>query len=194
MKTINPESHPNGFALVITLSLMILLTIVAVGLLSLSAISLRASSQGDAMATARANARLALMLAIGDLQKHAGPDRAVTATSEILTTPATVPLPNPTPPGCGNHGGISTRAQRRITPPRKQIVSGAGWFPAPTWRLPRQETTPPHAWKPAEKTIELVGKGSLGTGATAAAKATAGLVPVSKNGKVQGSYAWHVCR
>ena len=36
-----------GFALVITLSLMILLTVIAVGLLTLSAISLRASSQGQ---------------------------------------------------------------------------------------------------------------------------------------------------
>jgi hypothetical protein len=75
--------------LVVTLSLMILLTIIAVRLSTLSSVSLRASNQGMAMAEARANARLALMLAIGDLQKSLGPDRAVTASSEILTaTPA----------------------------------------------------------------------------------------------------------
>lgn len=68
-----------GFALVATLSMMILLTIIAVGLLSLSSISLRASSQGDAMATAKSNARMALMLAIGELQRELGPDSRISA-------------------------------------------------------------------------------------------------------------------
>ena len=52
-----------GFALVVTLSLLMLLTLVGVGMLTLSSISLRAANQGDAMQTARANARLAMMLA-----------------------------------------------------------------------------------------------------------------------------------
>jgi hypothetical protein len=72
-----------GFALVVTLSLMILLTVIAVGLLTLSSISLRSSSQGLAVAEARANARLALMLAIGDLQKTAGPDLRVSAPANL---------------------------------------------------------------------------------------------------------------
>lgn len=79
-----------GFALVITLSLMILLTLLAVGLLSLSSIALRASSQGLAMAEARANARVALMLGLAQLQKEMGPDRRISAPSGILDgTPAT---------------------------------------------------------------------------------------------------------
>jgi hypothetical protein len=77
-----------GFALVVTLSLMILLTILAVGLLSLSSVSLRSSGQGNAMATARANARLAMMLALGDLQKHAGPDQRVTARADLVAAAA----------------------------------------------------------------------------------------------------------
>lgn len=73
-----------GFALVITLSLMILLTILAVGLLSLSSISLRNASRQAYADTARANARLAVMLALGELQKHAGDDRRITADGSIL--------------------------------------------------------------------------------------------------------------
>ena len=78
------RSARRGFALVTTLTLMILLTVLAVGLLSLSAISLRTSSQSADEQAARANARMALMLALGDLQKHAGADTRVTARADIL--------------------------------------------------------------------------------------------------------------
>ena len=80
----NPEQR--GFALVITLSLMVLLTILAVGLMSLSAISLRSSTTGDDQAQAYANARMAVMLALGQLQKHAGDDRRITADASIETS------------------------------------------------------------------------------------------------------------
>lgn len=93
MKTLNPRSIKkirnrtklSGFALIVTLSLMILLTVIAVGLLTLSSISLRASSQGEAMQAARASARMALMLAIGDLQKQLGPDTRISASADQLT-------------------------------------------------------------------------------------------------------------
>lgn len=44
----------SGFALVVTISLLVLLMVLAVGLLSLSALTLRASAQGAAMSEARA--------------------------------------------------------------------------------------------------------------------------------------------
>ncbi|MBC8127335.1 MAG: hypothetical protein H8M99_09375, partial [Gloeobacteraceae cyanobacterium ES-bin-144] len=84
-------SPKRGFALIVTLSLMILLTVIAVGLLTLSTISLRASSNASAMAAAQANARLAMMLAIGELQKHAGADQRVTGRADILDAAS----PNP---------------------------------------------------------------------------------------------------
>ncbi len=80
-----PHHSPRrGFALIVTLSLMILLTVIAVGLLSLSSIGLRTSAQGNAISVARANARLALLLALGDLQKHAGPDQRISARADII--------------------------------------------------------------------------------------------------------------
>lgn len=73
-----------GFALVVTLSLMVLLTLLAVGLLSLSAVSLRAGAGQALDRLARDNARLALVLALGDLQRLAGPDQRITANADLL--------------------------------------------------------------------------------------------------------------
>lgn len=84
-KPIRPP-HSKGFALVVTLSLMILLTIIAVGLLSLSAISLRSSTNGEAQAKAFANARMAVIMAIGELQKETGDDRRITADASLFPT------------------------------------------------------------------------------------------------------------
>ena len=81
-----PVGHQGngGFALVVVLTLMVLLLIIALGMLSLGTVSLRSSVQADAMGVAKANARMGLMLALGELQKQAGVDQAITASSSIL--------------------------------------------------------------------------------------------------------------
>jgi hypothetical protein len=73
-----------GFALVISLSLMVLLTILAVGLLGLSSLSLATVGREADLAEARANARMSLALAIAQLQKQTGPDQRVTVTADQL--------------------------------------------------------------------------------------------------------------
>ncbi len=84
-----PQTHlhrtksQRGFALIITLSMMVLLTLLAVGLLSLSSISLRGATRGLAQSEARANARLALQLAIGQLQIQLGPDQRINAPADL---------------------------------------------------------------------------------------------------------------
>lgn len=77
-----------GFALIISVTLLVLLALVAVGLLSLSSIAIRTSKRGDSEAVARANAKLALILALGELQKTMGPDRRISASASILEDPA----------------------------------------------------------------------------------------------------------
>jgi Tfp pilus assembly protein PilX len=75
--------HSQGFALVVTLSLMVLLTVIAIGLLSLSSTSLRSSANGEAQSQAVANARMAVTMALGELQKEAGDDRRITADASL---------------------------------------------------------------------------------------------------------------
>ncbi len=78
------KQSPNGFALIATILLMVLLAIITVGTLSLSVVTMRSGNQDSAQARARANARMALMIAIGELQKQMGPDQRISANSAIL--------------------------------------------------------------------------------------------------------------
>ncbi len=182
-----PTEKP-GFALVVTLSLMILLTVIAVGLLSLSSIALRTSGQGEAMATARANARVALVLAIGDLQKAAGPDTRVTARADILkeTNPPLLGVwkswegtdhdseGKPVSPG-----DYKSKKQERF---QAWLVSGQN--------AANQADLPDTAQ--GSKKAVLVGKGSVGSGANLE-KSQIHLLPTEvTDGTRKGSYAWWI--
>lgn len=70
---------------------MVLITVLATGLLGLASIELRKSSSSDARAAAAANARLGLMLALGQLQKTLGDDRRITADGSIQSANAAQP-------------------------------------------------------------------------------------------------------
>ena len=165
----NPLHQPRfaavraGFALVITLSLMVLLTLLAVGLLTLSTISLRVSSQAADRLVARSNARMALLLALGELQKQAGIDTRITARADVLD--------EKNPPVLGvwkswegtDHELTGSNQGRPVSPgnyrTKKQarflawLVSGA---PAAAKQLP--DTTA------ATTKATLVGKQSVGSG------------------------------
>lgn len=82
------STDKKGFTLIITISLLVLLTMVAVGVLSLSSVTMRTSSQGMAQQEARANARMALMMAIGQIQKNLGSDQRITAEADLLAAGA----------------------------------------------------------------------------------------------------------
>jgi len=73
-----------GFTLMVTISLLVLLTLVAIGLLSLSSVTIRSSGRGEAQAIARSNARLALMIALGELQRQMGPDMRISSEAAIF--------------------------------------------------------------------------------------------------------------
>ncbi|MET0263931.1 MAG: hypothetical protein ABW223_13595, partial [Rariglobus sp.] len=85
-----------GFALLITITLLAFLVLLLVSLASLTRVETQVADNNQHLAQARQNALLALNLALGQLQKHAGPDQRVTARADLqpLATGAT-PAPYP---------------------------------------------------------------------------------------------------
>ena len=149
---------PRGFALVVTLSLMILLTIVAVGLLSLSTISLRASSQESEMQLARNSAKLGLMLAINQLQMHAGPDQRITAPAEQIPKEpdGMEPLaPIPRQKWTASYDAWAATSTTRPTSPnfRQWLVSG----------IPENLANLGFLNDNSGNKVEIVGQGTVGT-------------------------------
>ncbi|MGE9268342.1 MAG: hypothetical protein ACQKBY_09615 [Verrucomicrobiales bacterium] len=72
-----------GFALIVCISLLLLMAVILVGFLSFGAAAVRSATHQSAESVAKANARMALMVAIGQLQKEAGPDQRVTASGGL---------------------------------------------------------------------------------------------------------------
>ena len=180
------KSHSSkpGFALVVTLSLMILLTILAVGLLTLSSVSLRTASQGEAISIARANARMALLLALGELQKSVGPDQRITARADVIKANTA----NPRLTGVWKSWDIKATAPPAATEYEKTardakfqewLVSGD---PLKTQLIDFASAATPTS-------VTLWGKGSLGPAAPAADLVTATKVLTSSK---RGAFAWAV--
>lgn len=184
-KTVS-KPNPPGFALVVTLSLMILLAVISVGLLGLAAVELRKSGSQDARATAMANARLALVLAVGQLQKELGDDRRITADASIFTN-------SKNPYAVGVWDGWS---------PDLASKTGSGSTPRVDYRTPKSQTgfrnwlvssmdpeaTQQLAWHTsdiASKSVRLFEKDTSGFDLDGEK------IPVSY-GKLPGSVAWAV--
>lgn len=184
MESSTHSKRNRGFALIVTLSLMILLTVIAVGLLTLSSISLRTSSQGAAMQTARANAKVALMLAIGDLQKQLGPDTRISATADQISnsdpTDSTTPQPQRQWTGAYNSWPADRpSADRPASPDFLQ------WFISGD---PSKITSKDYAASaPAADSVEIVSAKSVGTGDTVRVPR----ISQSVNG-ARNTFAWWV--
>ncbi len=192
--------HHNGFALVSVLSMMVLLTVLVVGLLSLSSIELRKSSSASPMEQARANARLGMILALGQLQQHCGPDQRITADAQVAAGHLKTPIQShwlsvwrstkddgsPWIVRNGAKGGLEDQRQtthwQAIDQRIACLVSGneAGIT-----------HTGEHAEDPASM-VSLVSKGSLGDLADAEDQVRAPRVTIGPAGKPKGAYAWWV--
>lgn len=71
-----------GFALVLVFSLASIVLLLGLSLVSLTQVESASSRYDQGLRVARANARLALQMALGDLQELAGPDQRITATAD----------------------------------------------------------------------------------------------------------------
>lgn len=76
-------ARKRGFALVLTLVLLALLVLAVVGLGTLARVGSRVAAASGQQAKARQHARLALQVALGQLQAAAGPDDRVTAMAGV---------------------------------------------------------------------------------------------------------------
>ena len=86
-----PTTSRRGFALILALSIMAFALLLALSITTLTQVETRAAHTHLQILQARENARLALMLAIGQLQKQADHDQRVTARAEILGKDAFAP-------------------------------------------------------------------------------------------------------
>jgi len=204
----NPHFLRSGFALVVTLSMMILLVVVAVGLLGLSTIALRTSTVSSAEDRARSNARMALMMAIDRLQTEMGPDQRISANSSILSTAS---VPNPKWVGVWNswqatagRSGHSTIEGTNDTEMHPTYEDGReNYFRSWLVSLPYDQMTNIDA---AQATLNasrmptdehdaaiLVGEGTLGDNFVETDQVEASLIGVNNDaGVTTGRYSWWV--
>ncbi len=77
------QTAPRGFALLITITLVAFLVLILVALASLTRVETQVAANSQSLDQARQNALMALNIAIGQLQRHTGPDQRVTATADL---------------------------------------------------------------------------------------------------------------
>lgn len=180
-----PVSGARGFALVVTLSLMVLLTIVAVGLLSLSAVELRVATQGHPMAAARANARLSLMIALGDLQRTMGPDGRISVPA-AQSLPSAVAETSPHQQWTGVYEAWDADQGLNVRPEPKFVQ----WLTSSA--TPEEVRGRSFADSEKKTEIAMVGAGTLGTQTSPASGAvTSPALPIT-TAQQRGQLAWWV--
>ena len=80
----SPLRSKQGFALLITITLLAFLVLLLVSLAALTRVETQVAGNSHHMSQARQNALVALNVALGQLQKFAGPDQRITTTADLL--------------------------------------------------------------------------------------------------------------
>lgn len=176
-------SEDHGFALVVTLTLMVLLSILALGMLSLSSVAIRSSQSESANQIARANARMAMLLALGELQTYLGPDARTSARAETLSKdPRVGGSVAANTPKAWWVGVSHSDGTTQLTPANKDVV----------WLV--SGLSGGNFGGTLSDPVKMISSGSLDLATYTGGKdIEAGRVPVKdvKN-KITGTYAWFV--
>jgi len=151
-----------GFALVLALSMMAFVIMLLLSMTLLVRVETSNSSQALAQLRAKESARLALMMALGDLQRYAGPDQRVTARAEILGSARATENPYWT--------GVWDTANPNATP---------------RWMVSWQDQS-----KPSTQSLELVGKGSVDNDPSQLVNAP--IIPVQGQNITSDQIAWWI--
>src|SRR5690625_180970 len=105
----NPQYGKEGFALIITLTLMAFVVLLLVGLITFSRVETTTTSNQLSLNQARENARFALDIALSELQRHAGPDDRITIQARLLDPDFDPEGPNPNLRGGDPNGDLDER-------------------------------------------------------------------------------------
>ena len=192
-----------GFALIATLTLMMLLAMLAVGVLAMASSQSRISMQAVLQAQARQQALVGLDAAIAQLQIELGPDRRVSASSGILRDDENAPGTHLLGAwdswdgpiygkSASGHGQIqSTYTQGRSNMFRRWLISARKPDDTRSINTAAQLSSR----KPGQR-VCLLGQGTLGDTASPSHYIYADMVPLpplSESDPNTGCFAWWVC-
>jgi type II secretory pathway pseudopilin PulG len=191
-----PVLRDRGFALVAVMALAAMLILLVMGLLTLATSEARRKNTDQAREVARANARLAVDLALADLQRYLGPDQGISAPASILAKDGEI-APNQSRwtgvwssqwiDGSASwerddmDGGLLDKRSSRDAPDREQLVRA--------WLVSGGAGVNPKS-DPGPTAITLVGPGTVGDIAVDQVKVPT--IPVRGAGRTGGRLAWWV--
>lgn len=194
------KKKKHGFALIASLTLMMLLTLLAVGIMAMASSQSRIAMQTVLQAEARQQALIGLDDAIANLQIEMGPDRRVSASSGIISESEgsisqhilgvwdswSGPIYGKPIEGKGSEIK-STYNQGRESMFRRWLISSRK--PSELHNL--QAVSDLGSRKPGQR-ICLVGEGTLGKRLTGRHYVYADLLNMPSTGKNKASFAWWV--
>ena len=141
------RSHHEGFSLVLSLTVMALLVLVVLSLAGFLSIESRTAAAHSESAKARLNALASARLALGHLQRLAGPDQRVTARADLFeSADASAAVPYGTGPTGNAYAALAAGAagvNGASVNPRRRSWTGV-------WSTGGSDTSRPRDWTAAD--------------------------------------------